>query len=90
MEILNSLARRGSNLFVAVDQLVYVLITLGMGNPDETCSSAAWRMECDGKFFGFFRGVIDTLFFWERDHCRLSYEKGMQRKDFINSRYLKR
>ena len=82
--------KRIKNLLIALDQLLYVIITLGSADPDETGSSAAWRLECDGKFFGFFRPVIDTLFFWEPDHCRLSYEQELQKKDFINSRYLKK
>lgn len=63
------------NLLIAIDQLAYVLLTLGYGNPDETMSSAAWRMEQKGRFFGFFRPVIDALFRpLEKDHCRKAWE----------------
>lgn len=79
--------RRLKNFLICLDQLLLSMITFGRADPDETCSSAAWRMECDGKFFGFFRPVIDALFFFEPNHCRLSYQKEMSKKDFINSRY---
>lgn len=88
-KILLNIGSRLKNLSLALDQLGYVIITLGAGNPDETCSSAAWRMECDGKFFGFFRPVIDFLFFWEKDHCKVSYEAELRKKEFTKRKYLK-
>lgn len=73
--------RRSLNLLVCVDQLGWVVITLGNGSPDETISAACWRMELQGKWQGkLFRPVIDGLFLlFERDHCRLSYESEVQR-----------
>lgn len=64
------------NLAVAIDQLAYVLVTLGAGHPDETLSAAAWRTEQSGKLGGrIFRPVIDLLFLLlEREHCRKAYE----------------
>ena len=64
------------NTLIALDQLAYVLLTLGAGHPDETLSAAAWRTEQAGKLGGrIFRPLIDLLF-WpiERDHCRTAYE----------------
>jgi len=63
------------NILIAIDQLVYVLITLGKGQPDETLSSAAFRTERDGRILGrIFRPIIDTLFRpFEKNHCRNSY-----------------
>jgi hypothetical protein len=83
------LLRRLKNLLISLDQLLYSIITLGGGDPDETCSSAAWRMECDGKFFGFLRPVIDTLFFWDKDHCKESYKSEVVRNLFMQDRYTK-
>lgn len=61
------------NILIALDQLVYVLITLGSGKPDETMSAAAWRLEQKGHLSGkIFRPVIDTLFFWDKNHCENS------------------
>jgi hypothetical protein len=64
------------NITIAVDQLLWVVLTLGNGMPDETISAAAWRMEQQGKPGGrVLRPIIDALFRpLERDHCRLSYE----------------
>ena len=64
------------NVLIALDQLAWVVVTLGKGSPDETISAAAWRMEQQGKFAGrVLRPLIDLLFLpLERDHCRLSAE----------------
>lgn len=64
------------NVLIALDQLAWVVVTLGKGSPDETISAAAWRMEQQGKFAGrVLRPLIDLLFLpLERDHCRLSFE----------------
>lgn len=68
------------NTAIAIDQLAYVLLTLGAGHPDETLSAAAWRTEQSGKLGGrIFRPVIDLLFLpIERDHCRKAYEAEQQ------------
>ena len=68
--------QRLMHLAIAIDQLIYVLVTLGAGHPDETLSAAAWRTEQKGRLLGrIFRPVIDLLFRpFERDHCRKSFE----------------
>ena len=64
------------NILIAIDQLLWVVLTLGKGYPDETISAAMWRMEQEGKLAGrLFRPVIDAIFYpLERDHCRKSFE----------------
>lgn len=37
------MTKRLLNVLIALDQLAYVLLTLGRGSPDETLSAAAWR-----------------------------------------------
>jgi hypothetical protein len=70
-----SLKQRILNVLIAIDQLVYVLITLGNGNPDETMSAAAWRLEQAGKQQGkILRPVIDWLFWFDPQHCFNSYQ----------------
>ena len=62
-------------VLVALDQLVTALLG---GWPDETLSSYAWRLEQQGKPFGFMRRVIDWLFAWEGpNHCEraMLYER---------------
>ena len=69
------------NLLIAIDQLLWVVFTLGKGSPDETISAAAWRMEQEGKLAGrILRPLIDLLFLpIERDHCYLAWFSEIQR-----------
>lgn len=80
---------RIKNFLISADQFLYSIITLGGGDPDETCSSAAWRAECDKKFFGFFRPIIDVIFFWEPNHCYESYVEETTKREFIKEYYSK-
>lgn len=82
------LIRRLLNVAIALDQLVYVLITLGSGNPDETLSAAAWRLEQKGNVAGkIFRPIIDKLFWFDPDHCRTSYESEVVKaKTFLSKK----
>lgn len=80
------LSQRLLHILIALDQLAYVLLTLGHGYPDETLSSAAWRAERNGKVPGaIFRPVIDALF-WavtlgrERNHCENAYLAERERR----------
>lgn len=62
------------NILIALDQLLWTLITLGKGKPDETISAALWRLESQGKIAGkLFRPVVDTLFWFDKNHCQQSY-----------------
>lgn len=64
------------NILIAIDQLAWVILTLGKGYPDETISAASWRMERQGKIAGrILRPLVDALFRpLESDHCRKSFE----------------
>ena len=56
-------------VLLAFDQLLNVVLC--NGEPDETMSSAAYRMERDGRFWGFMRPVIDWLASWaQTEHCK--------------------
>lgn len=61
---------RAKRILIAVDQLVNALFN---GWPDETISSRAWRWEKNGKR-SWPRKLIDCVFFWDKGHCRESYE----------------
>jgi len=66
------------NFLICVDQLLYSIVTMGGGYPDETLSSAAYRMEAKGKLSGkVFRPIIDKLFY--DGHCRDSYFSEVKR-----------
>lgn len=84
-----SIKRRAWNMFVSVDQLIYVVVTLGAGNPDETLSSAAYRTEKDGKVLGkIFRPPIDWFFglFGEAEHCKTAFNKDIMSLTYWNNR----
>ncbi len=74
--------RRLLNLLIAIDQLIYVLLTMGHGSPDETMSAAAYRLWLLDKLAGrYFKPAIDLLFLpMERDHCRHAYLSEMDRR----------
>jgi hypothetical protein len=66
--------KRILNILIALDSFVYVLLTLGAGQPGETISSAAYRSELKHGWFRFARPVIDAMFApFENNHCRASY-----------------
>ena len=69
------------NLLIAIDQLIYVIITLGSGYPDETLSSAAYRLEVKGSRWGkFWRPKIDFVMqLMEQEHCKKSYMSELRR-----------
>lgn len=73
--------RRILNLLIALDQLLFCICTAGHSKPVDTFSAAAYRLEKTGHWAGkFFRPTIDGLFFFDRDHCRKSYENLMAGK----------
>lgn len=63
------------NILVALDQL---LNTIFNGMPDETLSARAWRLEQErGRKWP--RILIDLVLFFDKDHCRRSYEAELKR-----------
>ena len=64
------------NLAIAIDQFFNALAG---GACDETLSSRAWRLEQErGRKWP--RILIDTLLFFDRDHCYQSYLSEIERK----------
>ena len=63
-------------LLICIDQLANVLIGLVCGYrswADETLSAKAHRLELErGRTWA--RKLIDGLFFFDKDHCKESYE----------------
>ena len=67
--------RRLRNIFIAFDQLIWVLMTMGHASPDETLSAGAWRMESEGKLAGMIlRPVIDAILFFDPSHCYKAWQ----------------
>jgi hypothetical protein len=70
-----SIKQRILNLLISLDQFIFCLVCLGHSYPNETASACAWRMEQTSRLSGrIFRPLIDTLFFFDPEHCRVSYE----------------
>lgn len=67
---------RAKNILIAVDQLIN---TVAGGYPDETFSSRCWRWSKDGKR-DWPRKIVDGTLFWDKDHCRESYESELLRR----------
>ena len=63
-------------ILIALDKLIYQLMTLGYGAEWDTISSAAYRMEQKGRIVGkLSRPVIDWMFsvLGEENHCFSAY-----------------
>lgn len=61
------------NVLIALDQMANTLIG---GAPDETLSSVAYRMSVTKGThwrWGFARSTIDSIFWFEKDHCHLAF-----------------
>lgn len=72
------------NFLIAIDQAINCLIKLsdGWGKPDETLSARAYRLRY--KHPWLIRS-IDTIFFWDKDHCFESYLSELLRKHLPHS-----
>lgn len=68
------LRRYALRILIAVDQLANTLLG---GDPDETISDSLYRHKTEGAPFAcVLCRFLDTF---ERDHCRKSYLRGVQR-----------
>ena len=66
---------------IALDQLLNTVIGIkgdGFGYADETLSARAWRLRSQSNFYR----VINTIFFWQQNHCKEAYESE------VNNRHL--
>ncbi len=72
-----SIRNRILNILIALDQLLFSLLSLGSSCPDETFSAACWRWESHGLLKGkVLRPCIDFIFlhiFKDINHCKESY-----------------
>ena len=69
------IARLARTLY-ALDCFLFTLLTLGSAHIGESFSSAAWRSELNGGWYGrIARPVIDWLAAWlnDPDHCQRVY-----------------
>ena len=66
------------NVLIGFDQTINCVVWIkgdGFGLPDETLSARAWRLR--GQSNSWKR--IDALLFFDKDHCRTSYESELNR-----------
>jgi hypothetical protein len=64
---------------IALDQLANTAVWIkgdGFGFADETLSARAWRLRDQSNAWR----RIDRLFFWDKEHCRQSYESELMRR----------
>ena len=63
------------NILFTLDCFLFSALTLGKSWPGESFSSAAYRAESMGLFYGHARPVIDWLFklLGQKDHCKAAY-----------------
>ena len=71
-------------VLIAIDQLVN---TLFGGMPDETISAKLWRLRYRQPYKTL-RYVVDALFWFDKGHCRTSYESEIK-KTQLPSNYRK-
>lgn len=69
---------------IAFDQQINTLLG---GYADETLSSRAWRCQNKSKFWRIARSVIDSIFFWQPNHCRQAYLSEKLRKQLPDNFY---
>ena len=62
---------------IAMDQLFNTLLG---GWSDETLSARAYRNRDKSKAWFVLYQVLNTIFFWEHDHCESSYNSEVIRK----------
>jgi hypothetical protein len=76
---------RLGKLFVLLSQLLNVLLL--NGSPDETISGRCYRQGVllGDKRWKKARNVINVIFFWQDDHCRISHQKDVDFAETINS-----
>lgn len=60
--------------------LTRALNTILAGSPDETTSSRAYRAKVKGhKYWKWTASFIDTLFFWDSEHCKNAHLNDLKR-----------
>lgn len=65
----------GFQIILAVDQFIN---TLFAGYADESLSSRAWRLYLERNRKWAYK-LINLLFFWQKDHCKVAYESELER-----------
>lgn len=62
----------------ATSQWINVALLGGM-NPNESVSGRAWRLHTESNAWNVTMRVIDTVFFWQDQHCKAAFSRDFQR-----------
>lgn len=64
-------------ILIAFDQFIGSFVPGAYA--DETFSARCWREGQNGGWWGAMRSLVDTVFFWEKEHCKKSFESELNR-----------
>lgn len=64
------------NILIGIDQLTNCVF---LGKPDETISARCWRNRNKNIIWKISRKVIDTIFWFDDNHCQESYDSELYR-----------
>lgn len=66
-------------VLIGFDQFIN---TLAGGMPDETISARCYRLDGKKKVWTVMRKVVDTLFFFQQNHCKTAYESEFLKRQY--------
>lgn len=70
-----------NQFLIAVDQLINTTIpSYGDAWADETFSARCWRNGKNDKYWNMIRIAVDTILFFDKEHCFESYISEYERK----------
>ena len=80
--MMDKLKQYGWHLAIAFDQLCNAILG---GHADETISSRIYRHAAERKpkrYWVWAYKTINTIFFWQKNHCRGAYEQERLRRHY--------
>lgn len=87
MELIRAIGRQVFVVYVAVNMALCAVIFVAWALPRETISGLIGRWaQGDGKRATFARSaakVIDTIYFWEPDHCKVTAEQEAEAREAL-------
>ena len=76
---------------LALDQLVntfvYAKADRRCGYADETLSARCWRLRNSSKLWSTAHKIVDTIFFFDKNHCFESYKSEILHRQLPNEYY---
>lgn len=75
-----------TQVLIAADQLINAIFG---GWADETLSARVWRNQNNSWYWRFLLRVINSLFFWQNNDCRQSFDSEVLRRHFPDAYRIK-